>query len=70
MDSLHDLLEAKLTAATVNLADIHLEARAATLEKQLSTLTGLPVGSILPDHASIPEIPKVTGNEPPSTSLA
>ena len=30
-------------------------------------MTGLPVGSILTDHASIPEIPKVTGDEPPMT---
>ncbi len=67
VDSLHDLLEAKLEAATVNLADIHLEARAATLEKQLSTLAGLPVGSIIPDPASIPEIPKVTGDNPRTT---
>jgi outer membrane protein TolC len=67
VDSLHDLLEAKLTAATVKLAHIHLETRAATLKKQLSTLTGLPVGSILTDHASIPEIPRVTGNDPPVT---
>jgi len=65
VDSVHDLLEAKLTAANVKLARVHLEVRAATLEKQLSTLTGLPVGSILPDHASIPAIPKVTGDEPP-----
>ena len=67
VDSLHDLLEAKLTAANVKLAHIHLEARAAVLEKQLSTLTGLPVGSVLPDRASIPEIPKVTGDDPPET---
>lgn len=67
VDSLRDMLEARLTAANVNLARIHLESRAATLEKQLSILTGLPVGSILADHASIPEIPKVTGNDPPVT---
>lgn len=68
VDSLHDFLEAKLTAANVNLARIHLESRASTLEKQLSVLTGLPVGSILADHASIPEIPKVTGDNPPATT--
>jgi outer membrane protein TolC len=67
VDSLHDLLEAKLTAANVKLAHIHLESRVATLEKQLSTLTGLPVGSIIPDHASIPEVPKVNGGDPPVT---
>jgi outer membrane protein TolC len=42
---------------------MHLEARAATLSKQLAVLTGLPVGSITPDHASIPEIPAVTADE-------
>ena len=42
---------------------LHLETRAATLAKQLATLTGLPVGSITPDHASIPEIPAVTADE-------
>ncbi|MFZ0395388.1 MAG: TolC family protein [Terracidiphilus sp.] len=67
VDPLHDLLEAKLTAANEKLGHIHLESRAATLEKQLSTLTGLPVGSIIADHASIPEIPKVTGDDPPAT---
>jgi outer membrane protein TolC len=67
VDSVHDMLEAKLTAANVKLARIHLESRAATLEKELSTLTGLPVGSIIPDHASIPEVPKVTGDDPPVT---
>ena len=44
---------------------LHLETRAATLAKQLAVLTGLPVGSILPDHASIPEIPAVTADEAP-----
>jgi len=67
VDSLHDLLVARLAAANVKLAHIHLETRATTLEKELSTLTGLPVASILTDHASIPEIPKVTGNDPPVT---
>lgn len=67
VDPLHDLLEAKLTAANVKLAHIHLEARASTLEKQLSNLAGLPVGSIIPDHASIPEIPKVRGGDPSLT---
>jgi outer membrane protein TolC len=59
IDSLSDLLEARLTAAQLKLKRLHLEARAATLAKQLATLTGLPVGSITPDHASIPEIPAV-----------
>ncbi|HTX77294.1 MAG TPA: TolC family protein [Terracidiphilus sp.] len=67
VDSQRDLLEAQLAAANVNLAHVRLESRKATLEKQLSTLTGLPVGSIVPDPASIPEIPKVSGDDPPVT---
>lgn len=67
VDSLHELLEAKLTAANVKLARIHLQVRAATLQKQISTLTGLPAASILTDHASIPEIPRVAGSDPPVT---
>ncbi len=59
VDSLSDLLEARLTAAQLKLKRIHLETRAATLAKQLAVLTGLPMGSITPDHASIPEIPAV-----------
>jgi outer membrane protein TolC len=59
VDPLHALLEAKLTAANLKLNRVHLEARAATLAKQLATLTGLPVGTISPDHASIPEIPQI-----------
>jgi outer membrane protein TolC len=60
-----DLLQARLKLAEIKLAAIHLETRAATLTKQLSVLTGLPVASILTDHASIPEIPAVTGDEVP-----
>ena len=60
VDPLSDLLQAQLTAAQLKLSRLHLETRAATLSKQLATLTGLPVGSITPDHASIPEIPAVT----------
>lgn len=64
VDPMSELLQAQLTAAQLKLKRLHLESRAATLAKQLSTLTGLPVGSITPDHASIPEIPKVNGDEP------
>ena len=67
VDSDLDLLQARLTAANLKLARLHLETRAATLAKQLAVLTGLPVGSILPDHASIPEIPAVTADEAPRT---
>lgn len=64
VDPLSELLQAKLTAANLRLSRIHLQTRAANAAKQLSELTGLPIGSIAPDHASIPEIPKVTGDEP------
>ena len=63
MDPLSDLLQSQLTAAQLKLKRLHLETRAATLSKQLATLTGLPTGSITPDHASIPEIPQVKANE-------
>ena len=61
VDTAMDLLEAKLTAANLKLARIHLEGRAAQAAKELSVLTGLPSGSITPDHASIPEIPAIKG---------
>jgi outer membrane protein TolC len=64
VDSNLDLLQAQLTAANLKLARLHLETRAGTLAKQIAVLTGMPVGAILPDHASIPEIPAVTGEEP------
>lgn len=63
VDSLDDLLQAQLTAAEVKLKRIHLESQAATLAKQLAVFTGLPEGSILPDHASIPEIPAIRAND-------
>jgi len=65
VDPLSDLLQAKLMAAQVRLRNEQLVARAGTLAMQLATLTGLPVGSILPDHASIPEIPRVDGDVTP-----
>jgi outer membrane protein TolC len=70
VDSLSDLLGTRLTAAQLKLKRIHLEARAATLAKQLATLTGLPVGSIQPDHASIPEIPAVKADEGSGSSAS
>jgi outer membrane protein TolC len=63
VDPLSDLLQAQLTTAELKLKRLHLETRAATLSKQLATLTGLPTGSITPDHASIPEIPQVKADE-------
>ena len=62
VDPLNDLLEARLAAAEIKLKREHLETRAGTLAKRLATLTGLPDGSISPDHASIPEIPQVNGD--------
>lgn len=59
VDPLSELLQAKLTAAQIKLKRLHLETRAANLEKQMDVLTGLPEGSIKIDHASIPEIPQV-----------
>jgi outer membrane protein TolC len=59
VDPLSELLQAQLTAAQIKLKRIHLETRAATLAKQLTALTGLPAATIVPDRASIPEIPAV-----------
>jgi outer membrane protein TolC len=59
VDPLSELLQAKLTAAQLKLKQLHLETRAAMLNQQIATLTGLPLGSIAPDRASIPEIPAV-----------
>lgn len=64
VDPTSELLQAKLTTAQLKLNRIHLQSRATVLEKQLSVLTGLPLGSIRIDHSSIPEIPQVHGLEP------
>ena len=61
VDALSELLQARLTAAQIKLARLHLETRAGNLEKQLDALTGLPEGAIKIDHASIPEIPQMDG---------
>jgi outer membrane protein TolC len=61
VDATSELLQAKLTAAQIKLKRLHLQARAAVLEKQLAELTGLPLGSIKVDRSSIPEIPQVHG---------
>ena len=63
VDPLSDSLQAQLTAAELKLSRLHLETRPPRSPKQLATLTGLPVGSMTPDHASIPEIPAVTADE-------
>lgn len=59
VDPLSDLLQARLTGAQLKLKRLHLESRAGTLAQQLSALTGLPVASIVTEHASIPAIPAV-----------
>lgn len=69
VDPLSSLLQVKLTAAQLKLSGLHLETRTATLAKQLATLTGLPDGSIVTDHASIPEIPAVSADEAPKPLL-
>jgi len=70
VDPLSELLQAKLTAANLKLARLHLETRTGTLMKELAVLTGMPVGSIAPDHASIPEIPQVHADEKSLTTAA
>ncbi len=74
VDPLSDLLQARLTVAELKLRRIHLESRLGVLARQLSVLTDLPVSAIVPDHASIPEIPQVhaesTEGEPPSIESA
>jgi outer membrane protein TolC len=67
VDSDLDLLQTRLKVAELKLQRLHLETRAATLAKQLAVLTGLPLGSILPDHSSIPEIPAVTADKTPQS---
>jgi outer membrane protein TolC len=62
VDPLSAVLEARLTAANVRLKRIHLEARSGVLAQELTELTGLPLGSITPQHSSIPEIPQVGGD--------
>jgi outer membrane protein TolC len=67
---LSDLLQARLTAAQLKLKRLHLETRAATLAKQIAMLTGLPIGSITPDHTSIPEIPALKADGSQHTTAA
>jgi outer membrane protein TolC len=62
VDSEIDLLQTRLRVAQLKIQRLHLETRAATLAKRLAVLTAMPVGSILPDHASIPEIPSITAD--------
>jgi outer membrane protein TolC len=67
VDSDLDLLQTRLRIGQLKLQKLHLETRAATLAKQIAVLTNMPVGAILPDHASIPEIPAITAGDGPRT---
>jgi outer membrane protein TolC len=62
VDPTSALLESQLTAANLKLKRIHLEARTGVLLEQLSALTGMPLGAITTQHASIPEIPHLRGD--------
>jgi outer membrane protein TolC len=68
VDPLSNLLHGRLTAAQLKLKRLHLETRAESLAEELAALTGLPLGSITPEHASIPEIPAVKADETPRTT--
>jgi len=63
VDSLSEVLQARLTVAQLKLNMMHLQARATTLESQLVALTGLPAASFITDSASIPAIPEVKGEQ-------
>jgi outer membrane protein TolC len=70
VDPLSDLLQARLSQAQIKLRFEQLSARAAALSKQLSILTGMPNGAILVDHASIPALPAIRGDETARTAPA
>jgi len=70
VDPTLDLLQARLTAAQLKLKRLHLETRAGILTKQIAALTAMPIGSIVPDRSSIPEIPAVTANAAPRRLFA
>jgi outer membrane protein TolC len=67
VDSDLDLLQTRLQTAQLKLEQLQLETRAATLAKQIAVLTDMPIGAILPDHTSIPEIPTLTAGDGPRT---
>lgn len=62
VDPLSELLQAQLTAAQLKLKRIHLETRKTTLTKQIALMTGLPVATLTPDAATIPEVPHISGD--------
>jgi outer membrane protein TolC len=65
VDSDLDLWQARLKAAELKLQRVRLETRAGTLAKQIAILTDMPVGAILPDHGSIPEVPAINAGDGP-----
>jgi len=67
VDPASDVLQARLTLAQLKLRTMHLQSRAATLISQLAALTGLPAASIRTEHASIPEVPAVSADQPGGT---
>ena len=69
VDPPDDLLQARLTAAELELKYLHLETRSGTLAKELASITGLPVDSIVTEHASIPEIPEIRVDSPNRMSV-
>lgn len=64
VDPLSDFLQAQLTVAQIHLRRLQLESNVAELGVQLASLTGLPAGSILPEHSSVPKIPRVANDTP------
>ncbi|WP_263357455.1 TolC family protein [Acidicapsa ligni] len=69
IDSVSDLLQARLTAAQLKLKLLHLQARAGSLVAELATLTGLPASTIVTDPASIPQIPDVKDDAIPTSAI-
>jgi len=63
VDPRSETLQARLTAAQLNLKMLHLESRAATLASQLASFTGLPAASLRTDHSTIPEIPAIKAGQ-------
>jgi outer membrane protein TolC len=70
VDAMSEFLQARLTGAQLRLKLLHLETRAATLAAQLASLTGLPKASMVPDHASIPEVPAIEASDVHAVTLS
>jgi outer membrane protein TolC len=74
VDSATDLLQAKLTAAQIQLAFLNAQDQTAVDQLHLADLIGLPPGNLATIHASIPQIgaPDPAGGNlalPPSPSV-